>query len=122
MKKILLIFLLLVFIQGCSSASKLNSEERIVYDLIIEYIGSFKNPESVRVHSANYNNLSPKTWVISIRAENGFGATSTSCYYFSKESFYEVSDSRCSSTSREGISVAKLNEAIKEYISNQGWD
>lgn len=128
MKKIILIFLLLFFVQGCSAISSLNAEEKRAYDYITASIEQFHNPSSVRLSSAYVAYVSDlDLWIyaFNIRAENTFGATQTKCYSGStlkSRIRLELSESpNCGKTS-SGIDIKRINSALEEYIKDKGWD
>lgn len=52
MKKLFLVFMILISISVCSSSSELNSKEKIIYELIIGVIEDFNSTSSVRIASA----------------------------------------------------------------------
>jgi len=123
MKKLFLIFTMLIFISACSATSKLNSEEKIIYELIIGVIEDFNNPSSVRIASAylcSSEICDEKTAWINVMAKNGFGASIKTCYYIKENGTIFESDS-CF-PNQDNIDVSKVNNAIMEYVNDKGWN
>ena len=119
MKKLIIIVMMLIFISACSATSKLNTEEKIAYELVTGVIENFNAPQSVRVLRINLLTDDYVGW-FEISAQNGFGATTKTCYYITAARVIFESD-YCSKSDEE-IDIKKVNEAIIEYIEDKGWN
>ena len=66
---------------------RLSEEEKAFVDCFLSKISIFKNPDSVEVEGITFVPADDidDFWVVKVRAQNGFGATSSAVYYLSTE-------------------------------------
>ncbi|QMS85119.1 hypothetical protein [Candidatus Xianfuyuplasma coldseepsis] len=132
----LLMVVLAILMSSCSSSNnsnderlsayeQLNTEEQHYFDLFIVHLTSFKNPSSVRLVSpiSFGRNDNDFLWAV-VSAENSFGGTGTECYSISTDNIHTLDVSPVSECTiqDDDLSVGKLNEALKEYYYEQGWN
>ena len=89
---------------------RLSEKEKEFVDIFLKWITQFKNPESVKVTFIGFGNAEVG-WEVTVSAQNGFGATSSSDYLlFPNTGFYEMSLSGVTSN----MDIDLINEAIAE--------
>lgn len=132
---------------GCSAYNKLSLDEKIIFDMMSVSLTDFKNPGSVILANVNtYNDMEQAR--IKITAQNSYGGSTTTEYVFMlktytgkskvfpKGAIYEYDDlfkfdsaeARIdgqyflkSENDGKEYSVSKINAALKEYKTKQGF-
>lgn len=94
----------------------LNDKEREFVDAFITKIGAFKNPNSVQIMGIQFipGDDIEDFWTIKVNAQNGFGGTSTSVYFFNKTHGFNEVDSLYFTSSDPEYRLDLVNQAIAE--------
>lgn len=86
--------------------NSLNTSEQKLFDIVEENKNTFKNPQSIKVVSAKICNNDYS--IISITANNSFGAETTDTYYVNKNTM----------TTDEVVSKAVAKKCFEEELNN----
>lgn len=97
---------------------RLSQKERAFVDLALEYLNSFKNPDSVVIKEIEEGSL-PNTWVVTVSAQNGFGGNSIDTYMLDDSfGFWNWGsldiDLELDITPDKSYNISLINEAIGE--------
>lgn len=124
---ILVIFIIFEIIGIIMQNGKLNSEEKVVLDLISSKQNDFKNPSTVKVVEATV--YDEKYVVLKIGANNAFGAFVSDTYYvkdntlYTKDNNYKISKEiveKCFEYEmNDSQKIVKLNDSSINKINNE---
>lgn len=100
----------------------LTEKDARIFYRVISVIDRFKNPASVRIMDVDhyYYKDEDSNCSLTISAQNGFGATSSTSYYITSDGKIYESDIYRSSSS-DGYDLTSINNALQEYCKAKGW-
>lgn len=115
--------------QQVSEEKGLNKTEKAVFDLLVKAVKKFPNPSSVKVVSFYGYRESENRYYLTLTAENNFGGNLTDFYELDDDGAYGSTYSEeqlkkmgtAFSVRKPACDVAKINKALDEYYSEQGW-
>ena len=102
---ILVVFVITTISVICVNNS-LNSEEKLIYNVVSKNKEMFKNPESLKIVSAKVCN--ENYLMIRITANNSYGAETTETYYVNKHTL----------TDDDLVSKVVVEKCFKEELNN----
>lgn len=99
----------------------LGKDEALVFSKLKEACTAFKNPASIRLIDVIQIGKDNNSCVVTISAENGFGARSKEDYNISAEGkLLEVGWLGVNKDNKE-YDIASINEALQTYYRSMGW-
>lgn len=92
--------------------------DKIAYDLIVEYASSFKDPSSVRLVSgqAGVDESNKGFGFLCLSAKNGFGATTTGFYFLN---YLGMSDLEDENEVLKGLGISQNNDYMIELCKKR---
>ena len=116
-------------ISNVSLDTELSSKEQKVFDYLKDVLIQFDAPASVRVVKVVAYNSDKDTFYLTLTSTNTFGGSLTDLYELREREIYDSSiseDMFSKAPTIFGVSysfdVSKLNNAIKNYCEEQGWN
>lgn len=99
----------------------LGQDEALVFSKMVEACTAFKNPASVRLIDVIQIGKDNNSCVVTISAENSYGASSKEDYNISDDgTVLEVSWLGVNKDNKE-YDIASINEALQTYYRSMGW-